>query len=114
MKKAKTLFFGLFLLLSSFVVSACGNENADSKAQRTQESQTKVDTEMTTFKVTGMTCASCSFVVKSAIENVKGVQAVTIDTKGSVGTVQVEFKKNATNIESIKQSVTDLGYGVEN
>lgn len=60
-----------------------------------------------------MYCASCPFVVESAINKVDGVNNVIIETKGTEGTVTVSYDDVKTDIKIIQESVLDLGYGVK-
>lgn len=79
-------------------------------------SGTNDTTENATFTVTKMYCSSCSFVVKSSIEHVAGVNNVIVNLDGNdntKGIIKVTFDKTKTDINKIKQSVLDLGYDVE-
>lgn len=66
-----------------------------------------------TFTVTELYCASCPFVIQSAMERVGGVKHVTIETKGSTGKVTVSFDQSKTDLQTIEKAVSDLGYGVK-
>jgi copper chaperone CopZ len=102
---------GIFLaVLVFFIVSACGTSDQNT-AVVTHENLQSVKT--TSFKVTGLTCPSCEFVVKSALQRVDGVHNVNVKSEGSTGTAQVDFEESTTTIAKIKQAVIDLGYGVQ-
>jgi copper chaperone CopZ len=104
------LFIVLMLSLA-FMISACGNQEKSTNAA-TASTISPENVEKASFTVNGMYCASCPFVVKTAIERVNGVRSVNLKTKGETGTAEVEFDKSKTDLKAIKQSVLDLGYGV--
>lgn len=106
-----------FVFLSMLLISGCSSERASSKdanvvSANAAESQ-QPEIQQTKIRVSGMTCSSCSFTVKAAIEKVDGVQKVNWESfDGRQGVVQVEFSKG-TDIQKIKQVVLDLGYKAE-
>jgi|TARA_B110000305_G_C19320524_1_gene578687 mercuric ion binding protein len=61
-----------------------------------------------TLSVPGMTCASCPYIVKSAISDVDGVKKVTTTFKDRTATVI--FDDDVASIEIIQQATTDIGY----
>lgn len=65
----------------------------------------------TTLKVKGMTCGHCENAVKGALEELKGVQTVDVDSAS--GEVAVEHS-GETAKESIEESVENQGYDVVN
>lgn len=114
----KRLYLALaFVFLSMLLLSGCSSERAGGKdsnmvSANPAESQ-QLEVQQTKINVSGMTCSSCSFTVKAAIEKVDGVQKVSWESfDGKQGIVQVEFKKG-TDIQKIKQAVLDLGYKAE-
>jgi copper chaperone CopZ len=110
----KTVIISLFIVLSMILLSACGNMTESANSASGSEATIAANLESAEFTVTGMYCASCPFVVKSAIDRVKGVQSSNIKEEGSSGTVKVQFDNSKTDLNTIKQTVLDLGYGVEN
>jgi copper chaperone CopZ len=110
----KTIIISLFIVLSMILLSACANNTESANLVSASETTIAANVESAEFKVTGMYCASCPFVVKSAVNRVKGVQSIEINEKGSSGTVKVKFDNSKTDLNSIKQTVLDLGYGVDN
>ncbi|CAM4043598.1 cation transporter [Paenibacillus alkaliterrae] len=111
MKIVKMALFSVLMLSFAFMISACGSQEKSINAAAITISPENI--EKASFTVTGMYCASCPFVVKTAIEHVDGVKTVNLKTKGETGTAEVEFDKSNTDLKTIKQSVHDLGYGIQ-
>jgi mercuric ion binding protein len=61
-----------------------------------------------TFSVPGMTCASCPFIVESAMSGVEGVLTVSADV--DTRTALVIFDDAITNAEDIAFASTSAGY----
>lgn len=61
-----------------------------------------------TLSVPGMTCASCPYIVESAISGVEGVQAV--ETSLESRTATVTFDDAATTVEAITGATLNAGY----
>ena len=61
-----------------------------------------------TFSVPGMTCASCPFIVESAMSGVEGVLTVSADA--DTRTALVIFDDAITNAEDIAFASTSAGY----
>jgi len=110
MKKGKMALLIALMLSFAFMISACGSQEKSTNAASIARPE---NIEKASFTVTGMYCASCPFVVKSALERVDGVMNVNLKSKGETETAQVEFDKRKTDIKTIKQSVLDLGYGIQ-
>ncbi len=64
-----------------------------------------------TFSVPGMYCASCPFIVESAMGGVEGVLSVEADSESR--TAKVVFDDEITNVESIAEASTQAGYEAE-
>ncbi|MFH0903947.1 MAG: copper ion binding protein, partial [Methanobacteriota archaeon] len=62
------------------------------------------------IKIEGMMCGHCQASVTKAISSVVGVSAVKVNLENKSATV--EFDEGATNLNAIKQAVTDAGYEV--
>ncbi|MDV2989718.1 MAG: cation transporter [Dehalogenimonas sp.] len=62
----------------------------------------------TTLTIKGMSCGNCVRHVESALKKQNGVAAVTVDL--AAGQATVEFDPQATNLNTLKQAVTDAGY----
>lgn len=103
----------MFIISSMLFVSACSEETTASESKDIKNTAAVANAETAEFQVSGMYCASCPFTVKSAVERVKGVQGVNVNSKGNTGTVKVQFDQSKTDLNKIKQSVLDLGYGVD-
>ena len=65
---------------------------------------------MTTYQVTGMTCAHCVAAVRSEISEIAGVTSVEIDLVAG-GTSRVTVDGQATD-EQIAQAVDEAGYAL--
>ncbi|MBU4076003.1 MAG: heavy metal translocating P-type ATPase, partial [Euryarchaeota archaeon] len=61
-----------------------------------------------TIGIFGMTCMHCHKRVTDAISKVKGVKSVDVSLENKSATV--EFEDGVTNLNAIKQAVTDAGY----
>jgi len=64
-----------------------------------------------TFSVPGMTCASCPFIVESAMSGVEGVIQVSADA--DTRTALVVFDDAITSTEDIAFASTSAGYEAE-
>lgn len=113
---------GTMFLLTLLLLTACGTESVDRIASggsvaEVNSNQEKVSSSNSSttasFRVSDMYCASCPFVVESAIKQVDGVGAVTIETEQTEATVDVTFDEEKTNLKAIQEAVSDLGYGVQ-
>ena len=64
--------------------------------------------QIATLSVPGMNCASCPYIIKSAISEVDGVKEVsaTFETR----TATVVFDDAVTSVEAIQQATADVGY----
>jgi periplasmic mercuric ion binding protein len=60
------------------------------------------------LSVPGMTCASCPYIVKTAISEVDGIKAVEATMEDRSATVT--FEDTLTNIEAIRQATAGVGY----
>jgi mercuric ion binding protein len=61
-----------------------------------------------TFSVPGMYCASCPFIVESAMGSVDGVTTVTVDS--DTRTALVDFDDAMTTIDAISAASAAVGY----
>jgi mercuric ion binding protein len=61
-----------------------------------------------TFSVPGMTCASCPYIVESAMSGVDGV--VTVNADADTRTALVIFDDDITNADDIAFASTSAGY----
>ncbi len=84
----KSLTFGL--MLATFAVPAFAAE------------------QTITFSVPGMTCASCPFIVQSAMSSVDGVQSV--ETSLETRTARVVFDDGLTSSDAIARASINAGY----
>ncbi|MBU8763709.1 cation transporter [Micrococcus luteus] len=110
MEISKMTLFIVGMLTFAIIVSACGSSNERTSTLTTVKTE---NIEKASFEVTGLTCASCDFVVESAIKRVDGVQNVHVKSDSSTGTARVEFDKSKTDLKTIQKTVLDLGYGIQ-
>ena len=61
-----------------------------------------------TLSVPGMNCASCPYMIKSALSEIDGVKEVTATLEGR--TAKVVFDAAVASIEAIQQATADIGY----
>lgn len=61
-----------------------------------------------TFSIKNMTCALCPVTVRTAMQNVKGVDSVKIDFEAKTATVV--YDSSVTTPDVIAASSTDAGY----
>jgi copper chaperone len=67
--------------------------------------------QVTILDVQGMSCGHCEARVKKAAGALEGVSGVSVDLKG--GKVAVEFDPGAISLESVKESIENLGFDVK-
>lgn len=63
--------------------------------------------EKSCFEVRGMTCASCSLTVKSAVRQLKGIKEISVSVKNSEATVY--FDKQMTTTKDINKKINEIG-----
>ncbi|MDR9404752.1 MAG: cation transporter, partial [Halothece sp. Uz-M2-17] len=68
----------------------------------------KLETEKTTLKLEGMSCAGCANAIEKAISNVSGVEECKVNFAAEQATVQ--FNPQQTSVETITRAVEDAGY----
>lgn len=61
-----------------------------------------------TFDVQGMTCASCSVTVRTALSKLDGIATVEVDVDG--GSATVTFDGAAVSAEQIADAISGSGY----
>lgn len=61
-----------------------------------------------TFQVEGMTCASCSVTVRTAVGKLDGIGTVEVDV--AAGTATVAFDPDKTTPSAIARAITGSGY----
>ena len=65
--------------------------------------------EKATFKLKGMSCASCANTVETVINRVSGVEECTVNFAMEQATVQ--YNPQQTSVETIQNAVEKVGYG---
>lgn len=63
----------------------------------------------TTIKITGMTCHHCKANVEKNLKNIPGIDSVLVDLENQTAKIQGD----SINLERIRQTVEELGYGFE-
>lgn len=66
--------------------------------------------EKITFKISGMSCASCAAVIEHDLKKKKGVASASVNY--AIEKAYVEFNPAEVKVEEIKKNVKDLGYKV--
>lgn len=93
------------LLIGALVIatlaSGCGAEEPSTEVLAAA-------TRTATFKVEGMTCASCSVTVRTAVGKLDGIG--TVDVHVTAGTATVTFDPDKTTAVAIGQVITHSGY----
>lgn len=97
-----TLKSGLFMLSVSFI---CLWPSVTHAAAAVEQQNV---TQVVTLDIQNMTCPLCRFTLKKALQNVKGVQSVTIDYASK--TAEVGFDSRQTGLQALIKATTDAGY----
>jgi Cu+-exporting ATPase len=66
------------------------------------------ETKRVVFNVKGMTCAACSSRVEKGLKNAPGVSSAAVNLASE--NANIEFDAAVTNVEALKQLISDLGY----
>lgn len=77
-------------------------------AYATTTLHTKRDQQTVTLDMQNMTCPMCQFTIKKALQNVAGVQQVTVDFESKTAIINFDAKK--TNSETLIKATTNAGY----
>ncbi|MDU1672267.1 MAG: heavy metal translocating P-type ATPase, partial [Bradyrhizobium sp.] len=64
----------------------------------------------TRLRVEGMDCASCATKIRNALQRMPGISEVNVSVTG--GTVTVRRDPNGVDDDTIRDQISDLGYGV--
>ncbi|MFX0084768.1 MAG: heavy metal translocating P-type ATPase [Candidatus Hodarchaeota archaeon] len=67
--------------------------------------------QVSTFEITGMTCASCVSTVEKSLTSVEGVNEVSVNLMTEKA--RITYNPNITNIETLITSVESVGYGAK-
>ena len=73
-----------------------------------QTSPQEASTSQATFKVTGMTCASCETTIMLALERTPGVRSATVSFDR--GEAVVEYDPGAVTPEKLRDAINETGY----
>lgn len=68
--------------------------------------------ETTNLIVDGMSCGHCVNRIKNSVGELNGVDSIDVDLKSKNATVQYDPQK--INIQSIKETIEQNGYTVQN
>ena len=97
--KMKTLLFVSSLISGLFLMPTIQAEAA-TQVQNTRQS--------VTLDVRNMTCAMCPITIRKALQSVEGVQSAKVDFGSK--TAHVIFDPQKTNIETLINATTNVGY----
>lgn len=64
--------------------------------------------QVVTLDIQNMTCPLCQFTIKKALQNVNGVQRVTVDYDSK--TAEVDFDPRQTDVQALIKASTDADY----
>ena len=64
--------------------------------------------ETATIKASTMVCGTCAKTIKKAVYTVEGVKDVNVDVDKKI--VEVKFVPAQTNLATIEQAITEVGY----
>jgi mercuric ion binding protein len=98
--------FKKICLLLSFVLMPFTVHNVYAASTEKVKAENSIKT--VTFNMQNMTCAMCEFTIKKALEDVKGVQKVSVDSTKKTATATFDTKK--TSIKDLIKATTDAGY----
>jgi copper chaperone len=107
MKRMLTL---VLISALSLTLAACGSGAKASSTDTKENAVAAEKLQIVNFKVKDMTCASCPFIVESAISELEGISEVNAEFPDQA---TVTFDPSKVSIDQIKQAVIDVGYGVE-
>jgi copper chaperone CopZ len=87
-----------------------GNEQRSQKAGKEAAALPTSGIEQATFKVEGMTCASCETTIRLALERTPGVRRA--DVSYVRGAATVEYDSNQTTPAELREAINKTGYKV--
>lgn len=99
MNRLPTLFFVAYLGLSPSLLGAC----ADGPTQEAIAAD-----HSATLSIEGMTCASCSVTVHTAVRGLEGL--ATIDVDVGTGRATVTYDSSVVTAHEIAKRITEAGY----
>lgn len=99
----------LIYLALVFVFSACNTGNKP--AQTEQSASATVAMTETTIHVSGMHCENCVASVTKGINELEGIDSVTVTLADS--TAVVSFDPAKADIEKIEQAIVARGYTIK-
>ncbi len=68
-----------------------------------------MSTKQTTFKITGMTCASCANRIEKGLSGLEGVEEANVNF--ALETARVSYDPEKINVSQLEEKITSLGYG---
>lgn len=69
-----------------------------------------MSTTTTTFRVSGMHCASCGMLIDETLHELPGISESTTDVRA--GTTTVTYDPGQASVEQIQNAVRDAGYQI--
>jgi copper chaperone CopZ len=102
--------FALSPYYAGRLAQGLSNGTAATNAQ-SQASTQPADEAWVTFKVSGMTCASCETVVRLALERAPGVRRAEVSYQR--GEAAAAYDPNATTTDKLRDAINQTGYKSE-
>lgn len=86
------------------------NEKCDADDEQCTDSSDAVKNKVSTFGVTGMSCASCAGIVEDALRSLPGVRSASVNL--ATEKAHIVYDPTVTSPASIRSSVIDAGYDI--
>lgn len=93
------------LILSLFLVSSCHDPNTDIAHELWQ-----TDAQGQVLKISGMRCQACAKKIEKKLLEIRGVSRAIINF--DQGLLKVTFDENVVTIDTIKDTITAMGFTV--
>ena len=66
--------------------------------------------EVKTYKIKGMHCASCASIIERTVKKIDGVESIAVNN--GTENAKISFDQNKTNPEDINKKLEPLGYSI--
>ena len=86
------------------------NDKCDANDEQCTDLSDAVKNKVSTFGVTGMSCASCAGIVEDALRALPGVQSASVNL--ATERAHIIYDRTITSPASIRRSVIDAGYDI--
>jgi len=101
MRRLSVLLLLGVVAVPAAVLPGCGRPTASAEGP-VEATHTAV------VKIEGMTCASCSVTVRTAVQRLPGIASIEVDVEG--GSATVTFDGARVSAEEIAAKITEAGY----